>query len=148
MREAARLANLTCWAALFKHNPSAYLQAIWTWTAHRDLFEKAKQLLQINRMERLGIFVPDSPDLSAYCPRCDDYTPVEVRQDETGEDTYWRVCCGPLKRINPKRFRVWRVRQETNAWICETLGGTRRSSPSRASRSPSFSKPCATLICA
>jgi len=63
-------------------------------------------------MERLGIFVPDSPDLSAYCPRCDDYTPVEVRQDEAGEDTYWRVCCGPLKRINPKRFRVWRVRQE------------------------------------
>jgi len=63
-------------------------------------------------MERLGIFVPDSPDLTAYCPRCEDYTPVELRQDETGEDSYWRVCCGPLKRINPKRFRVWRVRQE------------------------------------
>lgn len=63
-------------------------------------------------LERLGIFVPDSPNLTAYCRRCDDYTPVEVRQDESGQTTYWRVCCGPPKQLSPSRFRVWHVRQE------------------------------------
>ena len=47
LREAARLTNLTYWSTLFKNNPSAYLQAIWAWTSHRDLFDKAKKLLQI-----------------------------------------------------------------------------------------------------
>ena len=65
MKEAARLVDLTCWAVLFKNNPSAYLQAIWAWTAHRDLFEKAKQLLQINRLpharKRTGLPVGPPP---------------------------------------------------------------------------------------
>ena|GEM_PF-5211996 len=49
LKEAARLINLTCWTTLFKNNPSAYLQAIWAWTSHRDLFEKAKKLLHVKR---------------------------------------------------------------------------------------------------
>jgi hypothetical protein len=37
-------------------------------------------------------------------------TPVEVFRNENGKTTYWRVCCFPIKRINPKSFRVWQVR--------------------------------------
>jgi hypothetical protein len=61
-------------------------------------------------MERLGIFVRDTPEMYTYCPRCKDDTPVDVFHDKNGKTTYWRVCCFPIKRINPKSFRVWQVR--------------------------------------
>jgi hypothetical protein len=61
-------------------------------------------------MERIGIFVRDTPEMYAYCPRCKDDTPVDVFRDKNGKTTYWRVCCFPIKRINPKSFRVWQVR--------------------------------------
>jgi hypothetical protein len=61
-------------------------------------------------MERIGIFVRDTPEMYAYCPRCKDDTPVDVFRDKNGKTAYWRVCCFPIKRINPKSFRVWQVR--------------------------------------
>jgi len=67
LREAARLDNRPYWAVLFKHNPSAYMQAIWAWATHRALFEKAKKLLQVNRMphvrKRTGLPVGPPPFL-------------------------------------------------------------------------------------
>jgi hypothetical protein len=63
-------------------------------------------------MEKLGIFVKDKPQMTAYCPRCRDETPVEVHRDENGKTSYWRICCFPIKRIHPKTFRVWQVKAE------------------------------------
>ena len=60
-------------------------------------------------MERLGVFIKDTPDMTAFCDRCHDDTPVEVHKNKDGKTTYWRVCCFPVKRINPKNFRVWLV---------------------------------------
>ncbi len=48
MREAVKLCNVVYWDVIFKQNPSAYLQAVWAWTAHRDVFERAKKLIQVN----------------------------------------------------------------------------------------------------
>jgi hypothetical protein len=49
--EAAKLYGLSYLDLIFKAHPSAYLQAIWVWTEHRDVFEKAKKLLQVNRAD-------------------------------------------------------------------------------------------------
>ena len=42
-----------------------YLKAIWTWTAHREVFEKAKKLLQVNRLayfrKREGLPIGEPP---------------------------------------------------------------------------------------
>lgn len=63
-------------------------------------------------LEKLGIFIPDTPDRVAQCPKCDEYTPVEVMKDADGREIYRLVCCYPFKRVNPKRLRVWQVREE------------------------------------
>lgn len=47
--EAAKLYGLSYLDLIFKAHPSAYLQAIWVWTEHRDVFAKAQKLLQVNR---------------------------------------------------------------------------------------------------
>ncbi|MDR1270442.1 MAG: hypothetical protein LBK82_13045 [Planctomycetaceae bacterium] len=49
IREAAKLYGLSYLDLIFKAHPSAYLQAIWVWTEHRDVFAKAQKLLQVNR---------------------------------------------------------------------------------------------------
>ena len=61
---------------------------------------------------RQGIFVPATPDRVAQCPICEEYTPVEITKDADGQDIYRLACCYPFKRINPKRLRVWQVREE------------------------------------
>ena len=44
LREAAKLCHVSYWDVAFKANSSAYLQAIYAWSVHREIFEKAKEL--------------------------------------------------------------------------------------------------------
>jgi hypothetical protein len=64
------------------------------------------------KMVQRGIFVRDTPQMVAYCPRCKDETPVEPHRDQDGKIHYWRMCCFPLKKVNPKNFRVWFVESQ------------------------------------
>jgi hypothetical protein len=46
MREAARICGLTYWERLFPPDSSAYLQAVWAWTEHKEKFDMAKELFK------------------------------------------------------------------------------------------------------
>jgi hypothetical protein len=48
MREAARKCGLTYWERMFPTGSSAYLQAIWAWAEHKEMFEMAKEMLKEN----------------------------------------------------------------------------------------------------
>ncbi len=63
-------------------------------------------------LERQGIFVPGSHNMTDFCPRCKDWTPIEVHKDSKGRDGYWRVCCFPIIRLPARMFRLWHLREE------------------------------------
>jgi hypothetical protein len=63
-------------------------------------------------MERLGIFVCDTPATEVYCPRCGEITSVELSYNKSGESKFWRVCCSPVKPISPLSLRIWQVNAE------------------------------------
>jgi hypothetical protein len=48
MKEAAKICGLTYWERMFPPDSSAYLQAVWAWTEHKDMFEMAKDMLKEN----------------------------------------------------------------------------------------------------
>jgi hypothetical protein len=48
LKDAARKCGLTYWERMFPKDSSPYLQAIWAWTEHKDMFEMAKDMLQEN----------------------------------------------------------------------------------------------------
>jgi hypothetical protein len=52
MHESARIFGLTYWERLFPADSSAYLQAIWAWTEHKDMFEMAKDMLKENAVSQ------------------------------------------------------------------------------------------------
>jgi len=45
LRQAAKNYHLTYWDVLFPPDASPYLQAIWAWNEHPDVFDMAKQIL-------------------------------------------------------------------------------------------------------
>lgn len=49
MNEAVKICGLSYMDLMFKAYPSAYLQAIWLWSNHREVFVQARNLLQANR---------------------------------------------------------------------------------------------------
>jgi hypothetical protein len=48
MRDSARNYGLTYWERMFSKDSSPYLQAIWAYVEHRDMFEMAKEMLLEN----------------------------------------------------------------------------------------------------
>jgi hypothetical protein len=52
MHESARICGLTYWERLFPAGSSAYLQTIWAWTEHKDMFEMAKDVLKENAISQ------------------------------------------------------------------------------------------------
>ncbi len=65
LREAAKMCHVSYWDVAFKANSSAYLQAIYAWSMHRDVFEKAKEILRTNRSvftrKRTGLPIGEAP---------------------------------------------------------------------------------------
>ncbi len=45
MNKAANACDIGYWEVIFRNEPSPYLQAIWAWSAHREMFEQAKKIL-------------------------------------------------------------------------------------------------------
>lgn len=65
LRVAAKLCHVSYWDVAFKANSSAYLQAIYAWSMHRDVFEKAKEIMRTNRSvftrKRTGLPIGEAP---------------------------------------------------------------------------------------
>ncbi len=65
LKEAAKICGVSYWELAFKVHSSAYLQAIYAWSEHRNVFEKAKELLRTNRAvatrKRIGLPVGVAP---------------------------------------------------------------------------------------
>jgi hypothetical protein len=49
LNEAARIRKISYWETAFKAYSSTYLKAIYAWSSHRDVFETAQKIMQINR---------------------------------------------------------------------------------------------------
>jgi hypothetical protein len=49
LSEAARICKVFYWEIAFKAYSSTYLKAIYAWSSHRDVFETAKKLMQMDR---------------------------------------------------------------------------------------------------
>lgn len=60
-------------------------------------------------MERQGILIRDTPQKTDWCDRCCCESKAEPHRSINGKIHYWRTCCFPIKRVNPKNFRVWLV---------------------------------------
>ena len=45
MKKAAKICGLDYWEVMFKDDASPYMQAIWAWSEHRNLFDQAKKIL-------------------------------------------------------------------------------------------------------
>jgi len=45
LRKAAQTCGLNYWARMFGDDASPYLQAIWAWSEHPDMFDMAKEIL-------------------------------------------------------------------------------------------------------
>ena len=45
MRKAAKIYDLAHWDVMFRDDASPYLQAIWAWYEHREMFEQAKEIM-------------------------------------------------------------------------------------------------------
>lgn len=49
LNEAAKICKISYWDIAFKAYSSTYLKAIYAWSAHHEVFETAKTILQLNR---------------------------------------------------------------------------------------------------
>ena len=49
LNEAAKLCKIFYWEVAFKAYSSTYLQAIYAWSSHRNVFDTAKKIVQMNR---------------------------------------------------------------------------------------------------
>lgn len=65
LRESARLNGVVYWDVIFKPDASAYLQAIWAWSAEHKTFEQAKKFLHANQSVRFckRVGLPHTPPL-------------------------------------------------------------------------------------
>ena len=49
LNEAAKIRNVAYWDSAFSAHSSTYLKAIYAWSSHRDVFETAKKIMQVDR---------------------------------------------------------------------------------------------------